>query len=69
MEATQKWFGTVHSGRLQYLLGIKQAEAKKRQKERLAAIKEVRDKVQQQLEEFKEINRFVRTLLSIFASY
>ncbi|KAF8186290.1 hypothetical protein BJ912DRAFT_852397 [Pholiota molesta] len=57
MEATQKWFGTVHSGRLQYLLGIKQAEAKKRQKERLAAIKEVRDKVQQQLDEFKEINR------------
>ncbi|KAF9483730.1 hypothetical protein BDN70DRAFT_956980 [Pholiota conissans] len=66
IETAQKWFGTVRDGRLQYLLGIKQAEAKKRQKERLDVIREVRDKVVQKLEEFKEISRYARVLSSIY---
>ena len=41
------------------MLGIKQAEAEKRQKQRFAEIEAIRDKVKEQLEKFREMERYV----------
>lgn len=54
----QTWLGAVREGRSAYLLGIKQAEAEKRQKQRVAEIETIRGKVKEQLEKFREMERY-----------